>query len=393
VISTRVRSAGFPVVSERVYSGRANCYVYAIMSPQRSTRPVPDPGAVPPLDEPSGRRGGTPHGGATQADVARHAGVSAQTVSRVVTGAARVDEPTQLRVLASMQALGYRPNRAARALRSARYRSIGVIMSDLTSYGSVRTWEAISRAGAAAGYTVALIPTAQADRDAVAVAIERARGQAVDGLVVAIGDHLTAGEDLPLPDDLPAVVVDASAPSDRSFVDTDQLMGAAQAVDHLLALGHRTVHHVAGPERSYSAVRREEGWRSALTAADRAVPAVERGDWSAHSGYTAGCRLRERTDVTAVFAANDQMALGLLRAFHEAGMAVPDRVSVVGFDDMPESAEFWPPLTSVHQEFGDVGRAAVEVLLSRIEQADGDPVRRRLIPTRLITRQSTAAPT
>ncbi|MCM3696738.1 LacI family DNA-binding transcriptional regulator [Microbacterium oleivorans] len=358
------------------------------MSPQRSTRPAPDEGVVTPAAEPAVRRGGTPHGGPTQADVARHAGVSAQTVSRVVTGAARVDEPTRERVLASMRELGYRPNRAARALRSARYRSIGVVMSDLTSYGSVRTWEAISRAGAASGYAVALVPTARFDRAAVTEAIERARDQAVDGLVIAIGDHLSAGEDLPLPDDIPVVVVDASALEDRSFVDTDQTMGAGQAVGHLLALGHRTVHHVAGPVNSYSAVRREDGWRTALAAAGRDVPGVERGDWSALSGYAAGCRLRDRPDVTAVFAANDQMALGVLRALHETGVAVPARVSVVGFDDMPEAAQFWPPLTSVHQEFDEVGRAAVDVLLTRID--DAAALRRLLVPTRLVVRGSTA---
>ncbi|MFJ6679330.1 LacI family DNA-binding transcriptional regulator [Microbacterium sp. NPDC091382] len=325
----------------------------------------------------------------TQADVARHAGVSAQTVSRVVTGAARVDDETQERVRASMRELGYRPNRAARALRSARYRSIGVIMSDLTSYGSVRTWEAISRAGAASGYAVALVPTAGFDRTAVAEAIERARDQAVDGLVIAIGDHLSAGEDLPLPDDLAVVVVDASALEDRSYVDTDQTMGAGQAVTHLLHLGHKTVHHVAGPASSYSAVRREHGWRVALTDAGRAAPPLERGDWSAQSGYDAGCRLRAEPDVTAVFAANDQMALGVLRAFHEARVAIPSRVSVVGFDDMPEAAQFWPPLTSIHQEFEEVGRAAVDVLLARID--DADAVRRLLVPTRLVVRGSTAA--
>lgn len=325
----------------------------------------------------------------TQADVARHAGVSAQTVSRVVTGAARVDEPTRERVLASMLELGYRPNRAARALRSARYRSIGVVMSDLTSYGSVRTWEAISRAGAESGYAVALVPTTGFDRSAVAEAIERARDQAVDGLVIAIGDHLSAGEDLPLPDDLPVVVVDASALEDRSFVDTDQTMGAGQAVRHLLDLGHETVHHVAGPASSYSAVRREQGWRAALSDAGREAPPLQRGDWSAQSGFDSGCRLREVPAVTAVFAANDQMALGVLRAFHEAGVAIPARVSVVGFDDMPEAAQFWPPLTSIHQEFDEVGRAAVDVLLARID--DADVVRRLLVPTRLVVRGSTAA--
>lgn len=358
------------------------------MSPQRSTRPAPDEGVDALLVEPAERRGGTSHGVPTQADVARLAGVSAQTVSRVVTGTARVDELTRERVQASMRELGYRPNRAARALRSARYRSIGVIMSDLTSYGSVRTWEAISRAGAASGYAVALVPTARFDRSAVAEAIERARDQAVDGLVIAIGDHLSAGEDLPLPDDLPAVVVDASALEDRSFVDTDQTMGAGQAVGHLLALGHRTVHHVAGPESSYSAVRREQGWRAALVEAGCETPPLERGDWSAESGYAAGCRLRDLPDMTAVFAANDQMALGVLRALHEADIPVPALVNVVGFDDMPEAAQFWPPLTSVHQEFEEVGRAAVDVLLARID--DVDAVHRLLVPTRLVVRGSTS---
>ena len=160
---------------------------------------------------------------------------------------------------------------------------------------------------------------------------------------------------------------------------------------HLLDLGHPTVWHVAGPEGSFSAERRAQTWRTELAAAGRSVPELLRGDWSAESGYRAGQRLAAEPDCTAVFVANDQMALGVLRALHEHGRRVPGDVSVVGFDDVPESASFLPPLTTVHQDFTEVGRRCVQRVLRQIRN-DRAEHGTTLVASRLIVRSSTAPP-
>ena len=333
-------------------------------------------------EAPTGRRRGP-----SMADVAREASVSGQTVSRVSNGRNNVDAETRERVLAAMRKLGYRPNSAARALRTGRFHSIGVIMFTLSSYGNMRTLDAIASAATDAGYSITLIPVPHPTQGEVSVALERLSEEAVDGVIIIVEAHLLDESDVALPPDLPVVVVD-SAGRDRPIVDTDQAHGAMLATEHLLGLGHRTVWHVAGPERSYSAERRRASWESTLRAHGAEVPPVLVGDWSSESGHELGLRLAADPEVTAVFAANDQMALGVLRALHEAGRAVPAEVSVVGFDDMAESASFWPPLTTVRQFFGEVGRLSVEALVHEVEA--GERHGTTLVTTELVVRDSTA---
>ena len=324
------------------------------------------------------------------ADVARAAGVSMQTVSRVSNGHSNVLSDTRDRVEAAMRQLGYRPNRAARSLRSGRFQSVGVILFTLSSIGNMRTLEAIAGAAAAAGYSLSLISAADRTPVAIAQAFARLEEQTVDGVVLVVESHLVDESEIVFPPDLPVVLVDSSKQEHHSLVDTDQTQGARLATEHLLGLGHRTVHHVSGPAGSYSADRRERGWRDTLVEAGRDAPPVLRGDWTTDSGYRAGRELLERSDVTAVFAGNDQMALGLMRALHEAGRPVPGSISVVGFDDMPEAESFWPPLTTVHQYFDEVGRRSIEALVEAIENED--PGRRLVVPTTLVVRESTAPP-
>lgn len=149
--------------------------------------------------------------------------------------------------------------------------------------------------------------------------------------------------------------------------------------------------HLAGPEDSFAAQRRADAWHGALTDAGRPAPPVVRGDWSAESGYRAGLELAAQEDCTAVFAANDQMALGLLRALHERGRRVPEDVSVIGFDDIPEASSFLPPLTTLHQDFAEVGRLCVQAVLRKMRR-DGPQRGTTLVPTRLVLRDSTAPP-
>jgi DNA-binding LacI/PurR family transcriptional regulator len=329
--------------------------------------------------------------GASQADVARIAGVSGQTVSRVANDAPNVDAATRERVLAAMREVGYRPNRAARALRSGRFQSIGVIAFELSSVGTTHTLDAIAAAATETGYAVNLLPVLDVTRDALVTAFDRLGEQAVDGIIIQIEAHLLDEVDVVLPEGLPVVVVDSSAHYDYPIVDTDQAQGARLATEHLLDLGHATVWHIAGPELSFAAGRRRQSWEQTLRARGCAVPPVLSGDWSADSGYAAGLHLADHEEVTAVFAANDQMALGLLRALHERGRSVPGDVSVVGFDDMGEAAHFWPPLTTVHQSFAEVGRRSVDALISEIRSGVHEH-QEVLVPTELVVRSSTAAP-
>ena len=325
------------------------------------------------------------------ADVAREAGVSGQTVSRVANGRANVDEVTRERVLAAMRQVGYRPNSAARALRNGQFRSIGVIISALPTFGNSRTLDAIAGAVVPEGFSIILMPVTRPTQGEVTGAFSRLNEQAVDGVIILIEQHQLDQSEIEIPHGLPVVVIDSSARYDYPVVDTDQAEGAALATRHLLDLGHRTVWHIAGPPQSYSAERRQKSWRATLERYGREVPPVLTGDWSSRSGYDHGLRLAVDPAVTAVFAANDQMALGLLRALHETGRAVPAEVSVVGFDDMDEAADFWPPLTTVRQSFEEVGRRAVAALLVEIT-ATGRAAAAVIVPTELIVRSSTASP-
>ena len=323
-------------------------------------------------------------------DVAKHAGVSSQTVSRVSNGHSNVDPLTRQRVIDSMQALGYRPNSAARALRRGQFRAIGVIMFTLRTFGNMSTLNAIATEAARADYSVTLLPVREATLGQVSGAYSRLGEAAVDGVVIIFEAHLLDEAEFSLPPGLPVVVIDSNAGDAYTVVDTDQADGARQATEHLLGLGHRQVWHIAGPESSFSAMRRMEYWQRTLHDAGIEPPPVLHGDWSTDSGYRHGMALGTRDDVTAIFAANDQMALGLMRALHELGRDVPGDISVVGFDDLEEAHSFWPPLTTIRQDFGEVGRQAIQRLLAKV---DGERENHKIIvPTRLIVRGSTAAP-
>ncbi|MEU9190444.1 LacI family DNA-binding transcriptional regulator [Streptomyces sp. NPDC048484] len=328
---------------------------------------------------------------ASMADVAQLAGVSSQTVSRVSNGYAGVNEETRQQVLAAMRELGYRPNSAARALKRGEFRTIGVITFGLSTTGNVRTLEAIATSAAHEGYAVTLLPVAVPTQDEVRGAFSRLGELAVDAVIVILEVHLLDAVTLSLPPHIKVVVADSDAGDRYTVVDADQAGGSRDAVRYLLGLGHDTVWHLAGPEESFSAQRRADAWRAELTGAGRSTPPLVRGDWSAESGYRAGLELAGQRDCTAVFAANDQMALGLLRALHERGRHVPDDVSVIGFDDIPEAGSFLPPLTTVHQDFAEVGRRCVEGVLRQMGQ-DAPEHGTTLVSTRLVVRDSTAAP-
>ncbi|KAA9108536.1 LacI family DNA-binding transcriptional regulator [Microbacterium rhizomatis] len=320
------------------------------------------------------------------ADVAARAGVSGQTVSRVVNESPRVDPATRTRVEAAMRALGYRPHRAARALRTGRTQTIGLVVSTLATVGNSRMLQAVADAAASRGYALTVVTLGvRADIDS---AFEALREQGVDGAIV-LNEATAVVRDATAPAGLRLVVVDSAADERFAVVGTAHADGARTATEHLLGLGHRTVHHVAGPADSYAAAERERGWRAALAHAGVPAPEVARGDWTAASGHAAVAFVA--ADATAVFAANDQMALGALRALAEAGRRVPGDVSVVGFDDIADAADYLPPLTTVRQDFDRLGERAVTLLVGSIE-AELPPEPAESVPTSLVVRESTAPP-
>jgi len=345
---------------------------------------------MPEIDSPAPliRAAGKP---VSMVDVARLAGVSAQTVSRVSTGYPGVREETRQRVLLAMDRLGYRPNAAARALKQGRFHTLGVILFSLSPVGNSRTVEAITAHAARRGYGVTLLPAEARTESAVIGAFGRLEELAVDGVIVIMEVHLLDSPTLGLPHGSPVVVVDSNAGDSFHVVDADQAAGATAAVTHLLDLGHHTVWHVTGPAESFAARRRASAWEETLVRAGRAAPAPLAGDWSPESGYLAGLRLAEETSCTAVFVANDQMALGVLRAFHEKGIRVPEDVSVVGFDDVPEASSYLPPLTTVRQDFAEVGRRCVDNVVAQIEGGVVHPGA-DIVPTGLVVRASTTRP-
>jgi len=320
-------------------------------------------------------------------DVAAVAGVSAQTVSRVVNDSPRVDPATRARVEDAMAHLGYQINRTARALRTGRFHTIGVVVATLATVGNSRMLEAVAASAARRGFALTVVTLA--GREGVADAFAQLREQGVDGAIVLNEATAIAG-DAAAPQGLRVVAVDSPrpAPSDTltfATVQSDHYGGAAAAASHLLARGHATVWHLAGPDTSFAAAERERGWRDTLAAAGAPTPPLERGDWSAASGFAAGARLAARAEATAVFAANDQMALGLLRALAEAGRVVGEDVHVVGYDDVADAAEFRPPLTTVRQDFDALGEAAVTALVAAISNT---PATHTVVPTALVRRAS-----
>ncbi|WP_243639382.1 LacI family DNA-binding transcriptional regulator [Streptacidiphilus pinicola] len=334
------------------------------------------------------------------ADVARLAGVSHQTVSRVLNDRPNVRRETREKVLAAIRELDYRPNTAARSLVTRRSQTLGVISFDSTLYGPSQMLYSIEQAARSAGYFISIASLRYQDVRSVREAVDRLRDQAVEGIAVIASKASTVAALAQHVGTVPMVAVGPTDPGALSGAGVDNQAGAEAAVRYLLDLGHRTVHHVSGPADWLDANAREAGWRGVLTDQGREVVPSLRGDWSARSGYEAGQRLARDESVTAVFCANDHMALGVLRALHEAGRRVPEEVSVVGFDDIPEAAYLTPPLTTVRQDFAQLGRRGLELLLQRVEapaapggrEASGAGHRAAIVAPELVLRASSGRP-
>ncbi|WP_200800009.1 LacI family DNA-binding transcriptional regulator [Jatrophihabitans endophyticus] len=323
-------------------------------------------------------------------DVATRAGVSAQTVSRVLNEHPHVSASTRAAVKQAISDLGYRRNMSARMLATGRSNVIGVIAPSSLLYGPSSMVDGLSRAARAASMSFSVDHLVEFDEAAVSESIDRLLSHGVAGLLAVLPlDSAVATAATLLPGGTPLVTVDGQPDGGAGSVGVDQYGGAVIATEHLLATGHDTVWHVAGPADWNDSRAREAGWRDTLLGRGLELPPVSRGDWSPASGYEAGRMLARIPDCTAIFAANDHMALGVARALQEHGRRVPEDVRLVGFDDVPESAFYAPPLTTIHQDFAAVGRAGLELLIEQIE-TPGAAARSVLIPATLVTRASSA---
>lgn len=330
--------------------------------------------------------------GVVMVDVAKRAGVSQKTVSRVVNNAPYVRPDVRDKVNAAIEELGYRPNVAARALASQRTHTIGMLVVGASLSGPARRLFSVDQAARKHGYTIALATVPDLRPDSVAEGVESLLSRGIEGLVIEIPNHLAIFDVTTLAD-LPVITSAGriAGLARQTVVDVDQASSARAATAYLLGLGHRTVFHIAGPRDWDAAEKRQHGWRSALQEAGAHVPPVLFGDWSARTGYRLGRRLADRPEVTAIFVANDHMAMGVLRAMAEAGRRVPDDVSVFGYDDVPEAEFQMVPLSTIAIDAEEAAERILSELVAMIEGADPaeEPIE---LSCRMVLRSSTGPP-
>jgi DNA-binding LacI/PurR family transcriptional regulator len=356
-----------------------------------ATSGLAQPGPAEPPD------GGAPGPGLRPAsilDVAAAAGVSYQTVSRVINGHPNVRPATRAVVLAAVEELGFRPNRAARVLRGGSARSVTVLTPNTSLYGYQAALQGIEEAARAAGFSVGVRVVDSALPREVADAVTRAIEPGGSLIVIAYDQAGTMALDAVPPDIPMAALVEAPAGDpgpERPWVWLDDRKAAAQMTRYLLSLGHQTVHYVAIPSSTHTS-QRQAGWRQALEDAGALVPAPLPCGWTPRSGYEAGQVLAADPTVTAVLCGNDDLALGVMRAMHAAGRAIPGDVSVVGFDDTPVAEFLTPPLTTVRLDFNELGRACFALLLALIERRDDALPHTRRPEPELIIRESAGPP-
>lgn len=323
-------------------------------------------------------------------DVARLAGVSHQTVSRVLNQHPSIRPETKQRVLDVMAELQYKPNRAARALVTSRSRTIGILSASSTHYGPASSIAAIESAARAAGYWVSTANIESGDAGSIADGLAHLAAQGIEGLVVIAPQVRVFDTLAQLSIDVPYVSLQSTGRDPDHALSVDQIAGARLATRHLIEQGHRQIYHLTGPRDWIEAEARMRGFLDEMGAQDVPTTAPILGDWTADFGYHAGRELLTVRDFTAIFASNDQMALGVMHAVRDAGLEIPRDVSVVGFDDIPEAAHFWPPLTTVRQDFAELGRRCVALLLGDLDPSA--PEYRGTIVPELIIRGSVGAP-
>lgn len=319
-------------------------------------------------------------------DVAREAGVSQQTVSRVLHDHPSVRPETRARVNAAIERLGYRPNLAARSLAAGRSRTVGVLLTSQLSHGTAAIFAAIADSARQEGYQLVVVSARDDSSVSVAMALDELAGYRVEVSII-LARRIAALDELGTkPASRPRILVAGQGGiAGVTTVAIDQTSGAIAATEHLLRTGRRRLVHVAGDLSNVDAVARRDAF--VRTCADAGVEAVvvDSGAWSAEAGARAGAEALGASP-DGVFAANDDLALGVMRALHDAGYRVPDHVGLIGFDDVPSSRMLVPSLTTVVQDFRALGRA---VMAQVVAVADGEEPEDVLLPARLVIREST----
>ncbi len=323
-------------------------------------------------------------------DVAELAGVSHQTVSRVLNGHPNIKSSTRDRVIAAIREARYTPSSIARALATSRTRRIGALVDSPEQYGPGSTMRGIEEAARAAGYSVTAITVADDPSLGMDAGVEHLRVQGVDALCVIAPRYSTLKELRDAAHDVPTLLVKSEEEEGMLTVGVDQYAGAVLAVDHLIELGHRRILHLSGPPDWVDARLRERAWSDRVAAEGLDVLPTLVGDWTSDEGYRVGRNSDAFGDVTAVFVANDQMALGLIHGLSARGIRVPHDLSIVGFDDLPDARHFLPPLTTVRQDFHALGTLSIQTLIATLE--DEGSAHSGSIQPRLIVRESTAPP-
>lgn len=321
-------------------------------------------------------------------DVAKQAGVSHMTVSRVLNGHPNIRESTRERVLQAIGDMNYTRSSIARALATRRAMRIGVLVDSPVQFGPNSTVRALESAARDAGYAISSFSISDEEELQIDAGVVELVTQGVDALCVIAPRASSLDLLRQQSTGLPTLVIKSEPDAEMHTVAVDQREGALLAVNHLIELGHRSIAHLAGPLDWYDARAREEGWREVIGAAGLPIVPPVIGDWTSDFGYRFGSTY-DFGAVTAVFAANDQMALGLIHGLSERGIRVPDDISVVGFDDLPDARHFLPPLTTVRQDFAALGALALQLVIAAI-QGEEEAVHDKIAP-HLIVRSSTSA--
>ena len=324
----------------------------------------------------------------SMAEVARRAGVSQQTVSRVVNGHSNVSEATRERVLAAIHELGFRPNFAGKSLRSGRYNSLGLCLYNVDQFGNLATVKGILSAAGEVGYAVTTLEMDDRVPLSLAEATRRMMALPIDALIISMSIKASDFERFRPQPGLSTVLLSMYEHPLCTTVDSDQYACSHLVMDHLFSHGHREIRFVSGPTYSVDSVFREKGWRDELSARGLYISEPLRGDWTAGSGYELGRQIARDERVTAVYVANDQMAVGAYQAAYARGMKLPEELSVIGSDDSPLATSVYPALTTIQLPLREIARHTVEAFLNRVN--GGAPRQTQVVIPRLIIRDSVA---
>jgi len=337
---------------------------------------------------------------ATIKEVASSAGVSTQTVSRVINNRPDVSPETRKRVQEVIDDLDYQPSALARSLIRQRSHTLGVVTAGLRLFGPSRTLSGIAAAAEEAGYSLLLKELSDFATNDVTPIIQSFLSRHVDGIIWAVpevGQNHTWVKKQIQNYEIPMVFITMELCKNISIVYVDNYLGGRMATSHLLEQGYKHIAHISGPLDWWEARQRKAGWKDALVEAGGSVrdKQCEEGNWSAESGGQGFEKLlKQYPEMDAVFVGNDQMALSVIQTARERGLRIPEDIGIAGFDDIPESAFFCPPLTTIQQDQITAAKLAVEHIISTIESTwngvEPDKPKATVLPPTLVIRQSSS---